>query len=154
MEAYSYYIGIVLLTASVLICLFMVLVKMWKDKAPSHIPTPPTDADEYVASLINSYGQPLEILYPGVMNIGRNARPLLIYSDFIIGENKMIKRASISNVSFYNAAPAGMPNNYQVIIQSDSSNSRLLTIDTGNDIAYADKLTCRLREYAGITGIK
>lgn len=150
MEAYNYYVGIVLLTTSVLICLCMVLVKMWNSKTTSHSPTPPTDADEYVASLINSYGQPIEILYPGVMNTGRNARPLLVYSDLIIGENKMIKRDSINNVSFYNAAPAGMPNNYQVIIQSDNGNSRLMTIDTGNDIAYADKLTCRLREYAGI----
>lgn len=150
MNAYSYYLAIALLTISVLICLWILLIRVWNGKATSHSPTPSTDADEYVDSLINSYGQPVEILSPGVMNIGRNARPLLIYSDFIIGENKMIKRGSISDVSFYNAAPAGMPNNYQVVIQGGSGNSRLMTIDAGDDIAYADRLTCRLREYAGI----
>lgn len=101
--------------------------------------------DAYIASVIEKYGEPTEVIVRSPMISANDRLPLLLYNGFMVADGVVINYKEIKSVTFNNRAMPYIPNDYQVLISTTVKGQELIHISAGNDIDWAKEIAEKLR---------
>ena len=110
-------------------------------------------------NLIDSYGQPADIIVTDVTRGNETDGAVLVYDKggrqgkgFLVCNGTQIDKDDITDVTFHNkfGTAFGLPDEFQVVLSTNDENQPLIGIRAGNDINTAKEIIAQIKSHLEI----